>query len=87
MSSEQVLDLLKDIIPFLIPIILVQVGLFIYTILDLRKRESVRGSKTLWAVLLVLGMLSVPTGLIVATIYLLFARLPEEPHDQDRELR
>lgn len=87
MSSEEVLELVKGAIPFLIPIVLIQVGLFVFAILDLRKRASVRGSKTLWAILLVFGMFSVPTGLIVATIYLLFARLPEDTNDQDRELR
>lgn len=83
MTYDEIIQLIRDLVPFLIPIVLVQIGLFIYAILDLRKRNSFRGSKTLWAVLLVLGFFSVPTGMIIAAIYLLYGRRTGEYDDQD----
>ena len=61
------------------PIFLIQVGLSIYSLVDLSKRKLTRGPRWLWAVLLVLGAASIPFGLIVNALYLLWGRQVEAP--------
>jgi hypothetical protein len=48
MMSEQ----LNALLPFLIPIAILQIGLIIFALLDLRKRERTKGPKWLWAVII-----------------------------------
>jgi hypothetical protein len=55
-------------IPLIIPLILVQVGLMVFCLIDLSRRERTRGPKWLWAILIVLGELIGPVA------YLLFGR-------------
>ena len=74
MSTQEILNLLL----LLSPIILIQLGLAIYALVDLAKRENVRGSRLAWAAGLVLSALAVPSGLIVVGIYLVWGRHPEE---------
>jgi len=47
-------------IPFIIPIVLLQLILMIVALVDLSKREKTRGPKWLWAVIIVLGELVGP---------------------------
>jgi hypothetical protein len=54
---ENSTDLLLRLIPLLIPILIIQVGLMIFCLLDLSRRETTRGPKWLWVVLIVLGQL------------------------------
>ena len=57
------------LIPFLIPIVLVQLGLMVYALVDLSHRERrTRGPKWVWALVIVLGELVGPV------VYLLFGR-------------
>jgi hypothetical protein len=51
--SEQELQQIKDILPLLIPIILVQLGLMIAALVDLIKRAETQGPKWLWVVVIV----------------------------------
>ena len=74
MSTQEILNLLL----LLSPIILIQLGLAVYALVDLAKRENVRGSRWAWAAGLVLSSLAVPSGLIVVGIYLVWGRHPEE---------
>jgi hypothetical protein len=55
-------------IPLIIPLILVQLGLMVFCLIDLSRRERTRGPKWLWAILIVLGELIGPVA------YLLFGR-------------
>ena len=64
----QIPEILKQIIPFLIPILIIQVGLMIYCLVDLSKREKTNGTKWLWALLIILGQLWGPT------LYLIIGR-------------
>ncbi len=46
------LQQLKDILPLLIPILLIQWALVIYALVDLVRREQTKGSKWLWLVVI-----------------------------------
>lgn len=58
------------------PILLIQLGMAIYSLLDLSRRKVVRGPRWAWAVLLVLSGVAVPTGILVSGVYLVWGRLP-----------
>ncbi len=63
------LDWLRQALPFLIPILLVQLGLMVYCLVDLSKHEHTRrGPKWMWALIIILGELVGPI------IYLLLGR-------------
>ncbi len=63
------LDWLRQALPFLIPILLVQLGFMVYCLVDLSKRERTRnGPKWMWALIIILGELLGPI------IYLLLGR-------------
>jgi len=47
-------SLIKQYLPLLIPVILIQIILLIVALLDLVKREQTRGPKWVWAVVIVL---------------------------------
>jgi hypothetical protein len=85
--TENIPQIVKDLLLLIIPIFVIQIAVVIYAAFDLKKREKVRGSKTLWAILLIFGAISVPTGLIIVAVYLIWGRNVEEYNDQDRELR
>ena len=51
--SEQELQQIKDLLPLLIPIILIQLGLMIAALVDLIKRSETQGPKWLWVVVIV----------------------------------
>ena len=67
---EKLLDWSK-ILPLLIPILIIQIGLQIYALIDLSRQEQVRGSKLLWILIIVLGEILGPI------IYFVFARKEE----------
>ncbi len=61
-------DFIAKYLPLIIPLVLVQLGLMIYCLIDLAKREKTKGPKWLWAIVVILGELIGPV------IYLLFGR-------------
>ena len=61
---EKVLQLL----PYIIPIVLLQLILMIVALVDLIRREKTRGPKWLWTIVIVLGELIGPI------VYLIFGR-------------
>lgn len=64
---EKALDL-QRILPLLIPLLILQLGLQIYALVDLYRQPAVRGSKWLWAAIIILGEILGPI------VYFLFAR-------------
>lgn len=58
-------------LPFIIPLVLLQLGLMVYCLIDLSRREQTRGPKWLWAILIVLGELVGPV------VYLIFGRIED----------
>lgn len=67
------------------PVILIQVGIVLYALSDLRKRNQVRGQRWVWAVVLVLTVLAFPSGLIAAGLYLLWGRYEPGATDPKRD--
>jgi hypothetical protein len=59
---------LTELLPFLIPILLLQIVLMVVALIDLVRRERTRGPKWVWAVVVVLF------NIIGPVIYLLAGR-------------
>ena len=47
------MDKIRELLPFLIPILLLQLALMIFALVDLVRRERTKGPKWLWAVIIV----------------------------------
>jgi hypothetical protein len=62
------MDMLTELLPFLVPILLLQIVLMVVALLDLVRRERTRGPKWVWAVVIVLFNILGPV------IYLLAGR-------------
>jgi hypothetical protein len=66
-------DTIVEILPFLIPLLILQLALLIVALVDLIKRQKVRGdNKVLWALLIVL------VNIIGPVVYLIFGREEEQ---------
>ena len=62
-------DAIKDMLPFLIPILFIQLALLVFALVDLVKRKRVKGgNKILWGAIIIL------IDIIGPIIYLLFGR-------------
>lgn len=62
------LDLLRQILPLLIPILVIQLVLMAYCLVDLMHREQTKGPKWVWALIIIFGELIGPI------VYLIFGR-------------
>ena len=60
------LDKIKELIPLLIPIILLQFGLMVAALIDVIKREKTKGPKWVWIVVIVLVNLFGPIIYFIA---------------------
>jgi hypothetical protein len=68
---------IKEILPFLIPLILIELVLLVVALVDLVKREHVRGgNKIVWVLVIIF------INLIGPIVYLIFGR-QEKPDDSD----
>jgi hypothetical protein len=47
------MDTLRELLPFLIPIILLQLALIVIALVDLARRPKVNGPKWLWVLLII----------------------------------
>ena len=63
--DAQIPNILLKILPLLIPIILIQLGLMVFCLLDLARRERTRGPKWMWALIIILGELIGPIVYLV----------------------
>ncbi len=52
--------------PLLAPLILIQLGLMVYCLIDLSRRERVKGPKWLWAIFIIFGELIGPVVYLIA---------------------
>jgi heme/copper-type cytochrome/quinol oxidase subunit 2 len=73
MTTKEILNLLL----LVSPIILIQLGMVIYALIDLTKREKTRGPRWAWALGLIVTALAMPTGIIVSGVYLAWGRHAE----------
>ena len=78
-------ETITTLILLLSPIFLLQLGLALYALLDLRKRERVRGARWAWALCLIVTALALPTGMIASAVYLVWGRQPVEEHGTNRD--
>jgi len=62
------METLNELLPFLIPVILLQIALMVVALVDLVRRERTRGPKWAWALVVVFF------NLIGPVVYLLFGR-------------
>ena len=75
---EEVFDELKDMLPWLIPLFILQVSLMIFALVDLIRREKVRGdSKVVWALIIIF------INLIGPIVYLIGGRGEEKEEGED----
>ncbi len=51
---------IREYLALLIPIILLQLGLMIFALIDLVRREKTRGPKWLWVLIIIFGQLLGP---------------------------
>lgn len=66
-------DTIVEMLPFLIPLLILQLALLVVALVDLIKRQKVRGdNKVLWALLIVL------VNVIGPVVYLIFGREEEQ---------
>jgi hypothetical protein len=73
------IETLVGMLPFLVPIFLLEVGLLVFALVDVVRRKRVRGdSKVLWILIIVL------VNLIGPILYLLIGR-KEEISDSDQD--
>jgi drug/metabolite transporter (DMT)-like permease len=59
-TTASSLDNLIQYLPYIIPLVILQLILLIVALLDLAKRERTRGPKWLWVILIILGELVGP---------------------------
>ena len=70
------LDTLRDLLPFIIPIIIVNLALIFVALRDLTKRQRVRGgNKVVWAIVIIF------LEFIGPLVYMGFGRLEDEITD------
>jgi hypothetical protein len=62
------MERLLQLLPYIIPIVLLQLILMIVALVDLIRREKTRGPKWLWVIVIVLGELIGPI------VYFIFGR-------------
>ncbi len=71
-------ELIKSVLPLIAPIILIQMVLAIYCLVDLAKRGRIHGPHWLWIAGLIISAVALPSGLLVSGLYLVWARHMED---------
>jgi hypothetical protein len=66
--------LILNILLLLSPIFLIQLGMAIYALVDLKRRLKVHGPRWAWALGLILSAFALPSGIIVSGVYLAWGR-------------
>jgi hypothetical protein len=61
-------ETISDMLPYLVPLLILELGLLIFALVDLLNRQKVRGDKMLWVVLIVF------IGIIGPIVYFIFGR-------------
>jgi len=73
-------QLLKDLLPFLIPVFIIQFVIMVVALVDLTKRKKVRGdNKVVWVVVIILFELIGPI------LYLVWGRHPDTGQEEEKE--
>jgi hypothetical protein len=67
-QMNNAMDFILSNLPLLIPLLLLQLGLQIFSLIDLVRRERTKGPKWMWAIIIIFG------ELLGSIVYLLFGR-------------
>jgi Phospholipase_D-nuclease N-terminal len=51
--SSTALPILKQLLPLLIPVLIIQIVLLVFALVDLSKQKATRGPKWVWAVVII----------------------------------
>ncbi len=70
------LDFIISLLPFLIPLAILEWGLMVWALIDVAKRKYVKGNKVAWILIIVL------IGIIGPIVYFLLGRR-DEPEGED----
>jgi hypothetical protein len=62
------MDMLRELLPFLIPIVVLEIALMVVALVDLVRRERTRGPKWAWAIVIIF------LNLIGPIVYLILGR-------------
>ena len=73
MTTQEIINLAL----LLSPVFLIQVGMAVYALVDLSRRAKTRGPRWAWALGLILGTFTFPSGILVSGIYLAWGRHAE----------
>ena len=73
MNTQEIIHLVL----LISPILLIQMGMAVYALVDLARRPRTRGPRGLWAAGLILSALALPTGIILSGFYLAWGRHTE----------
>jgi hypothetical protein len=65
MSSNNISNTIMSYLPLLIPIVLLELGLMIFAMVDLIRRERTKGPKWLWAILILCVQLFGPIAYLL----------------------
>jgi hypothetical protein len=68
LTIMNIIEEIRPLLPFLIPVLIIQLGLMVAALLDLVKREQTRGPKWMWVVIIIF------VNLIGPIIYFLLGR-------------
>jgi len=71
LNVEEKMTNISSLIWLILPLVLLQLGLMVYCLVDLSRRENTRGPKWMWVVLIVLGELIGPL------LYLVLGRVED----------
>jgi hypothetical protein len=73
MTTQEIINLAL----LLSPVFLIQVGMAVYALVDLKRRTKTRGPRWAWALGLIVSTFTLPSGIIVSGIYLAWGRHAE----------
>jgi len=68
MSAANGLEIIQKYLPLLIPVLLLELGLMVYCVVDIARRPKTRGPKWMWFLIVIL------INLIGSIVYLLIGR-------------
>jgi hypothetical protein len=71
------MDQITKILPFLIPIILLELALMVWAVVDIARRPHVKGNKIVWLLVVIF------VEIIGPIVYFIFGRGQEAPVDGD----
>ncbi len=77
MTDQEILNLALKLALLLSPIFIIQLGMAVYALVDLRRRSKTRGPRWAWALGLIVTAFGIPTGIIVSGVYLAWGRHAE----------